>query len=52
MKITIDEGVCEKNGIEVKELLMVLIIKLGDNVSELCTQMLNKEINDLKSRLL
>ena len=44
MKITIDEGVCEKNGIEVGELLMVLIIKLGDNVSELCTQMLNKEI--------
>lgn len=44
MKITIDEGICEKNGIEVGELLMVLIIKLGDNVSELCTQMLNKEI--------
>ena len=44
MKITIDEGVCEKNGIEVGELLMVLIIKLGDNVSELCSQMLNKEI--------
>ena len=44
MKITIDESVCEKNGIEVGELLMVLIIKLGDNVSELCTQMLNKEI--------
>ena len=44
MKITIDEGVCEKNGIEVRELLMVLIIKLGNNVSELCTQMLNKEI--------
>ena len=44
MKITIDEGVCEKNGIEVGELLMVLIIKLGNNVSELCTQMLNKEI--------
>ena len=44
MKITIDEGICEKNGIEVGELLMILIIKLGDNVSELCTQMLNKEI--------
>ena len=44
MKITIDEDVCEKNGIKVGELLMVLIIKLGDNVSELCTQMLNKEI--------
>lgn len=44
MKITIDEGVCEKNGIKIGELLMVLIIKLGDNVSELCTQMLNKEI--------
>ena len=44
MKITIDEGVCEKNGIEVGELLMILIIKLGNNVSELCTQMLNKEI--------
>lgn len=44
MKITIDEGVCEKNGIEVGELLMALIIKLGNNVSELCTQMLNKEI--------
>lgn len=44
MKITIDSEVCEANGMEVSEVLGVLLIRQGINLSAFFTHMLEKEI--------
>lgn len=44
MKITIDEEVCEKYGMTMSELLMILLVKLGVNILELGEQMASVEM--------
>ena len=44
MKITIDEEVCEKYGMTMSELLMMLLVKLGVNILELGEQMASVEM--------
>ena len=44
MKITIDEEVCEKYGMTMSELLMILLVKLGVNILELGEQMASIEM--------